>query len=389
MKKLLLLLLSLSMVLSLTACKNSQENPESNPTQGNTAAEPADLFAGKWVFAGGEIDGESMSLTYLSALKDYVLSIEEDRAEFGPEGEEKAFSITRDDEKNANLGNDTLITILDDGTLKMVSETKNGTMTILFARENSDAAKAFEEAYLAEEHKYESPTVDEKLLYDNNDIKVTLTGIESNEYTLIFYVTVENNRTTGDVAINPQYVVINGIQMASFAENEGFVNQGINETTWTVYRNYLEAAGISEITSIDTDINVYYSNRSEQTGLLELYANGKQPQTASFDGPVIYATDKVKVVYVGYKKNGLLGTPEVYYYVENNTAQNMFIQTENFKTDTDSQIWTSTIYLNPGVRAVGVIGFYEKDDPAELSMDFLMSIEGNYIYTDTFSITLH
>ena len=388
MKKVLVLLLALTMTLSLAACGSSSESSENSSAQENTPSEPEASFEGKWVFVGGEMDGEPMTLTYLSYCKDYVLSIDGDRAELGPAGQENVYTFTKDDDKNAKISSNDILTILDDGTLQLVEESDGKSMMLLFAREGSDAVKAFEEAYLAEVHKYDPPTVEEKVVYDNNDIKVTLTGMDSDQYSITFNVTVENNRTSGDVSVTPMYVVINGIQMQSYAENEGFVDQGINETKWTVYRNSLEAAGINEIVSIETDVNVYYSNRSEQTGLLELYSNGKQPQTSAFDGTVLYETDKAKVVYLGYKKNGILGTPEVYYYVENNTASYMSIQDNYFKTDTDDSIWGSYINLNPGSRAVGVLRFYYSADPAEISMDFMMYIEGNYITTERFTTTV-
>lgn len=174
-------------------------------------------------------------------------------------------------------------------------------------------------------------TIEETILYDANDIKVTVTGFDSDallgpELQLL----IENNSAQNYV-IQADYCVVNGYMIMDLLSADVAAGKKSNESM-TFLSSTLERCGIDTITDIRIDLKVispdtYQTVFSMGEATLQTSAAGRYTQTYNDSGVELYNENGIRVVAMGVADD-LLGK-SVLFYVENNSDQHIAVSGDN------------------------------------------------------------
>lgn len=242
-------------------------------------------------------------------------------------------------------------------------------------------------------------TLDETVIYDENDIKITATGLKEDgllgpELNLL----IENN-STQNITVQPEYCLVNGYMMYGLMSSDVAVGKKNNDTL-DFSRSTLQECGIDQIADIRLKLTV--SDGDSWTTLfktdelsLQTSAAGSYTQTYDDSGEVIYDTNGIKVVAKS-AGDDFLGKG-VTFYLENNTEQHIVVNGENISVN--GYMMTDLFYadLAPHSHAVDTLTLLDSDlkdnsidTIEEVDLTLRITDYDSYDNIDTTSpITLH
>lgn len=172
-------------------------------------------------------------------------------------------------------------------------------------------------------------TIDETVLFEENGIKVTATGLKKGLSGMELKVLVENN-SDKNIAFSADEFVINGVTVSGFGYVEAAAGKKANDTL-AFYATELETAGIETIASIrGADARVVDTDSFET-----LYAAPFSLTTSAADhvqqiddsGDVVYSKDGVTVISQ-LLEDELYGK-SVCLLVKNETGEDVIVRADN------------------------------------------------------------
>lgn len=174
-------------------------------------------------------------------------------------------------------------------------------------------------------------TIEETVLYDANDIKVTATRFDADA--LLgpeLQILIENNSAQNYV-IQADYCVVNGYMITDLLSADIAAGKKSNESM-TFLSSTLERCGINTITDIRIDLKVidpdtYQTLFTMGEATLNTSAAGSYTQSYDDSGVELYNENGIRVVALGIADD-LLGK-SVRFYVENNSAQHIAVSGDN------------------------------------------------------------
>lgn len=174
-------------------------------------------------------------------------------------------------------------------------------------------------------------TIEETVVYDENDIKVTVTGLKSTYSGQEFKVKVENN-SDKNIAVSGDVFVVNGIMVDGWLYVEAAAGKKANGTL-TFFNDSMETAGIEELAVVvATDARVVdtdsYDTLFEMPFTLETSIADEYVQAIDDSGDVIFESEGVTVIAKTVNTDGDLGTTVVL-LVKNETGKNIIIESDN------------------------------------------------------------
>lgn len=242
-------------------------------------------------------------------------------------------------------------------------------------------------------------TLDETVIYDGNDIKITATGIkEDSFFGPELNLLIENNGTQ-NIVVQPDYCLVNGYMMYGLMSSDVAAGKK-NNNTLDFSGSTLKACGIDQIadirlrlTVIDSDSWMTLFKTDEIT--LQTSAAGTYTQTYDDSGKVIYDTNGIKVVAKS-ADDEFLGKG-VAFYLENNTDRHVVVNGENISVN--GYMMTDLFYadLAPQSHAVDILTLLSSDlqnnaidTIEEVDLTLRITDYDSYENIDTTSpITLH
>lgn len=242
-------------------------------------------------------------------------------------------------------------------------------------------------------------TLDETVIYDGNDIKITATGIkEDSFFGPELNLLIENNGTQ-NIVVQPDYCLVNGYMMYGLMSSDVAAGKKNNDTM-VFSGSTLKACGIDQIadirlrlTVIDGDSWMPLFKTDEIT--LQTSAAGTYTQTYDDSGEVIYDTNGIKVVAKS-ADDEFLGKGVVF-YLENNTDRHVVVNGENISVN--GYMMTDLFYadLAPQSHAVDILTLLSSDlqnnvidTIEEVDLTLRITDDDSYENIDTTSpITLH
>lgn len=242
-------------------------------------------------------------------------------------------------------------------------------------------------------------TLDETVIYDGNDIKITAIGIkEDSFFGSELNLLIENNGTQ-NIVVQPDYCLVNGYMMYGLMSSDVAAGKKNNDTL-DFSGSTLKACGIDQIadirlrlTVIDSDSWMTLFKTDEIT--LQTSAAGTYTQTYDDSGKVIYDTNGIKVVAKS-ADDEFLGKG-VAFYLENNTDRHVVVNGENISVN--GYMMTDLFYadLAPQSHAVDILTLLSSDlqnnaidTIEEVDLTLRITDYDSYENIDTTSpITLH
>ena len=175
----------------------------------------------------------------------------------------------------------------------------------------------------------DKPTIEETVLLDSDDVKVTATALGDT----YLKITVENNTDkdiyvqTADSSVCVNDYVMNSMCMASAAAGET-VDNTIEFTKYD-----LEEIGIETITELEVALNVVDSTDwtsicSSDPVVIKTSAYSTAEAPAAPEGEVLYDEGGIKLVMLGtteYEGDSFYFPTRVKFYIENNSENNITV----------------------------------------------------------------
>lgn len=178
-------------------------------------------------------------------------------------------------------------------------------------------------------------TLDETVIYDDNDIKITATGIkEDSFFGPELNLLIENNGTQ-NIVVQPDYCLVNGYMMYGLMSSDVAAGKKNNDTM-VFSGSTLKACGIDQIADIRLRLTVSDSDSWMplfKTDEITLQTSATDTYTQTYDdsGEVIYDTNGIKVVAKSVDDE-FLGKGVVF-YLENNTDRHVVVNGENISVN--------------------------------------------------------
>ncbi len=208
-------------------------------------------------------------------------------------------------------------------------------------------------------------TIEEKVIYDENDIKVTVKGLNIEaSFGPEIELLIENN-SNKNITVQARYSSINGMMIDNMFSSDVATGKKSNSTIG-FFTADLELAGITTIKEIEFSLNVIDSDTWDsivESDMITLTtsADASYKQTYDDTGYVAYDSDGIKVVVKKLNSSESFWGSDVYLYMENNTKNNITVQSSDvsingFMVD---PIFSTDIIA--GKKAIDTMTFMESD----------------------------
>lgn len=247
---------------------------------------------------------------------------------------------------------------------------------------SSAAETAPEETPEATDAAKETPalTLDETVIYDENNIKITATGIKDDGFLGPELELLIENNGEQNITVGSDYCMINGYMMNEFLSADVAAGKKSNETL-DFMNSDLKTCGIDEITDIALKLRISDSEtyhilyRTEEIDLKTSLA-GSYEQVYDDSGEVVYDANGIRVVArdVGEEFLG----QGVEFYLENNTDQPVTVKSENVSVNGFMMTDWFYVDLAPHSHAVDTLTLLDselKDNSIETIEEVELSLQ--------------
>lgn len=212
----------------------------------------------------------------------------------------------------------------------------------------------------------EAVTVAEQVLYDANNVKITATGLSEDDswFGTSLTLLIENN-SDQSLTIQARDANVNGYMVdTSMSAN---VAAGMKANDSLVFQTSgLEECGIEQIASMEFSFTMLNSDTFEtvfDSDVITVNTSIAEGYTQTYDdsGTVLLDANGIKIVGKGLSTDDSFWGPGVILYIENNSDQNIEVQTRD--TSVNGFMVTSTISESVlvGKKAITAVQFYDTD----------------------------
>ena len=221
-------------------------------------------------------------------------------------------------------------------------------------------------------------TLDEKEIYNNNGIVVTVTGMDNGLMGTDISVHVQNS-TDQNILITAKDISVNDYMMAQAGLYvEVAAGKAANDNL-CLYASELEECGIETIAEIEfflvvSDNETWEEIDTSQLVTLTTSVGADFVQTVDDTGDVMYDSNGVRVICKGLKDD-LIWSGSVVFYMENNTDRALSVYAENVSVNgymEDVSLWSD---MQPGKRAVQGMSIIDLSDLGIENIDEIDEIE--------------
>lgn len=177
----------------------------------------------------------------------------------------------------------------------------------------------------------QTASIEETVILDQGGLKITATGLEESFMGEELKLLVENN-SDQNLTVQSHASSVNGYMITNIMSIDVASGKKVNDTL-TLTSSEMEDCGITSITDLAFTLHVFNTDTWEaviDTPVIELKTNlsGTVTQTYDDSGNVVYDANGVRIITKGKTDDSILG-PGIQVYVENNSAEDIMVQTRN------------------------------------------------------------
>ena len=230
-------------------------------------------------------------------------------------------------------------------------------------------------------------SVNEQVLLEENDVKITLKSLETEDvwYGPELKILIENESDTG-ITVQTRNSAINGVMMDTLISCDVQPGKKANDEI-SISQNDLDRAGISTIKDIEFTFHVCESESwstifDSGTVYITTTADPGYTQKYNDSGDLLYSKDGIKVVYQTVDYSDSYWGAEVYMYIENLTSNNIMVQV---KDESVNGFMVSSIFsceVMHGKRAYDAIIITQ----SEMDDNGIVTFDEMEFYLDIFDI---
>lgn len=238
----------------------------------------------------------------------------------------------------------------------------------------------------------EDTTIAEQVIYDQDGVKVTVTGFDStNMFGVGIPILVENN-SDRNICVQIRNSSINGCMTDFQASVEVASGKKANDEI-TILKSELEKYGIEQVADLEcslhfSDPDTYMTITDTPTINIETNLTGKYEQACDDSGNTVYDENGIKIVSQGVENDDIWGlSPK--FYMENNTDQAITIQIRDTSVNGYMLNNSFSPEILPGKKCVDNIVFIPADLKSN-NIEEITDLETSFhvFKTDEFSQTI-
>ena len=224
-----------------------------------------------------------------------------------------------------------------------------------------------------------APTVDEKVILNQDGIVITMKGFETSYFSLDMNLLIEN--TTGkSINVSTDYIIVNGYTMQN-AYIIGTVDPNAKlNTTLSFATDELALCNIDEIVNIELVFEVMDYDTWDTiltSDVVRINTGSSFVQTYDTSGTTLVDEKDVKIIYKDFVTDDEYYGPYVVLYIENNTDTAVSFSCDD--TQINGFMVSGYIYatVQPGTGSVLKLSFYTSD-LEENNIDVIESIKVSF-----------
>ncbi|WP_052124044.1 hypothetical protein [Ureibacillus manganicus] len=208
-------------------------------------------------------------------------------------------------------------------------------------------------------------TLEEQVIYEENDIKVTVTGLKNDSfYGPEITVLIENN-STKNITVQSRRSSINGLMVDTMFSADVAAGKKANDGI-TFSTSELEASGITTIKDIELALHIIDADTWDEianSDLISLTTTADASFVQEYDdsGFVAYDADGVKVVIKKLNSSESFWGSDVYLYIENNSDTDITIQARDVAVNGFMVDPMLSSDVGAGKKAFDTMTFMESD----------------------------
>ena len=206
----------------------------------------------------------------------------------------------------------------------------------------------------------EETVIDQQVLYDENNIKITATGFRGDE---IFgpevSVLVENN-SDKSITVQPRKGCVNGYMSKFQMSSDVAPGKKANDSI-TIMED-LEKIGVDTIAQLECSFTIFDSSTYDtivDTEIIPIVTNLSDDYVQEYksEGTVLFDSDGIKIVSKGIAEDEIWG-PELILYIENNTNKFITVQPRDTSINGFMVNPNMSSEITPGKKIVDGLTFF-------------------------------
>lgn len=207
-------------------------------------------------------------------------------------------------------------------------------------------------------------TIKEQILYDDNNIKITATGIEDGWVGTNLNLLIENN-SNQSITVQAGNANVNGYMVSTMMSADVAAGKKANDSL-TFETSGLKECGIDSIATMEFLFHIIDSESWEKivdTDVITVETSISDSYTQEYDdsGEILVDTDGIKIIGKGLSTNDSFWGPGVILYIENNTDQNITVQVRDVSINGFMVDSSMSEDVAAGRKAMSAVQFFSTD----------------------------
>lgn len=207
-------------------------------------------------------------------------------------------------------------------------------------------------------------TITEQVLYDENDIRITATGLEDGLFGTELQLFIENN-SGQEITVQARNANVNGYMVSTMMSADVAAGKKANDSL-TFETSGLKECGIETIATMEFAFHIFDTESWDDIADTEVIkvdtsAAGSYTQTYDDSGEVLVDADGVKIVGKGLSADGSFWGPGVILYIENNTEKDITVQVRDVSVNGFMVESSMSEDVVAGKKALSAVQFFSSD----------------------------
>lgn len=207
-------------------------------------------------------------------------------------------------------------------------------------------------------------TINEQVVYDANDIKITVNGLEDGWMGTELKLLIENN-SAKSITVQARNASVNGFMVSTMMSADVAAGKKANDSL-TFETSGLKDCGIESIANMEFYFHIFDSETWDEivdTEVISIDTSiaSTYTQTVDDSGEVLVDTNGVRIIAKGLSENDSFWGPGVILYVENNDDKNITVQVRDVSVNGFMIDSTMSEDIVSGKKAMSAVQFFSTD----------------------------
>lgn len=207
-------------------------------------------------------------------------------------------------------------------------------------------------------------SVEEQVLYDANDIKITATGMDDNWLGTELTLQIENN-SSRNITVQARNANVNGYMVSTMMSADVAAGKKANDAL-TFETTSLKESGIETMATMEFSFHIFDSDTWDDivnTDTITVNTSAAEGYTQTYDdsGDVLAEAKGVKIISKGLSKEDSFWGPGLIVYIQNNSNQNVTIQAADVSINGLMVETSMSEDVVAGKRAISAVQFFDTD----------------------------